>query len=313
MPSIQSAVYNALVTSPSPLPRAVIIAAVAIAGLAALGALALTVGLPSLRQGRLLEEATEACIDRTRAATTWLDREETVAALLTTERADGAERSKALLDDDAASSLDDDMAALAQRYELELEGLRLGTRRAGDAFDTVPATAVLLGDRAVLPEWLDAFYRQDRVVRLVSFDLELPTFGSPIVQATIRWEFAALPVRAPESDDPTTRWSPPSLVAETGRGRITPLNRSRWATLEEAAGSLRALAPRLRRLAAMDAERALLEEQRLAIVRWRGASAAEAQAVQRRMPELLRRMDLSATGEAALRPGPGGLVVAREP
>lgn len=313
MPPRRCGVYKALVTAPEPLPHAVSWTVGGIAAVAVITALVMVVGLPTLRQGRLLDDATEVCHRRSQAAAVWLEREESVASLLISERSEGTLRADALLDADASSSLEGTLKLLAERHEMQLEGLRLGTRRAGDAFDTVPSTAVFVGDRAGLPELLDSFYSQPRVVRIVSLDLELPKFGSPIVQTTLRWEYAALPESTPESDDPTTRWSPPSLVAETGPGRVTSRNRARWATLEESANALRALAPRLRRLAAMDAERALLEQQRLALKRWRESSAAEAQAVQRRMPELLRRMDLSATGEAALRPGPGGLVVAEAP
>jgi hypothetical protein len=313
MPPRPPPVYKAPVTSPEPIPSFVPWVAGGLATALALVAAFLTWGLPSLRQGRLLDEALAVCERRTESAQEWLEREESVAALLANEQAEGSARTRALLDDDGASSLRDTLALLAEQHEMRLDGLRLGTRRAGEAFDTVPATAVFVGDRAGLPELLDAHYRQPRVVRLVSLDLELPRFGSSTVQATLRWEYAALPESAAQADDPTDRWSPPSLVAQTGPGRITALNRSRWERLLTASDALRSLAPRLGRLAAMDAERARLEQQRLALKRWSGASAAESQAVQRRMPELLRRMDLSATGEAALRPGPGGLVVAEDP
>jgi hypothetical protein len=301
------------VTAPEPLPRAVSWTVAGITAVACLIAVLMVVGLPSLRQGRLLDNAIEVCDQRREAAEVWLEREQSVAASLTLERAESLARAGALMDSDASSSLEGTLKLLAERHEMRLDGLRLGTRRAGDAFDTVPATAVFVGDRAGLPELLDSFYRQPRVVRLVSLDLELPKFGAPVVQTTLRWEYAALPDISPEADDPTARWSPPSLVSETGPGRITSRNRGRWTRLEESANALRALAPGLRLLARMDAERSFLEQQRLALKRWRESSASEAQAVQRRMPELLRRMDLSATGEAALRPGPGGLVVAETP
>ncbi|MCO4773302.1 MAG: hypothetical protein KDA24_24925 [Deltaproteobacteria bacterium] len=299
--------------APEPLPSSVPWVVGGTAAVAALLALVFAVGLPSLRQGRLLDEATAISVERSQAAASWLDREESVAALLATERADGVVRDEALLDADGAASLQGALKLLAEQHVMTLDALRLGTRRTGEAFDTVPTTAVFVGNRTSLPELLDNFYRQPRVVRLVSLDLELPKYGSVTVQATLRWEYASLPEEAPEADDPTRRWSPPSLVADAGPARITALNRGRWDELETAAAELRALAPRLRRLAAMDAERAQLERQRIAIKRWREASAAEAQAVQRRLPELLRRMDLSALGEAALRPGPGGLVVAEGP
>ncbi len=298
---------------PDPLPRAVPWTIGGLAVVAAVFALVVSVGLPTLRQGRLLDEATSVCLKRQRDASTWLEREESVAKLLSIERANGAARIEALLAADGSAALDETIGLLADQHGMKLEGLRLGTRRTGDTFDTVPATAVFVGERTSLPELLDAFYRQPRAVRLVSLDLELPRYGASVVQATLRWEYASLPEQAPEADDPTVRWSPPSMVAATGVARITALNRGRYERLEKASSTLRGLAPRLRRLAAMDAERAQLERQRIAIERWREASAAEAQAVQRRMPELLRRMDLSALGEAALRPGPGGLVVAEGP
>jgi len=305
--------YKPHMVAPEPLPRVVpwlwLGTTVAMAALA----VGLLAGLGTLRQGRLLDEAIATCAARTGEARTWLGREESVTGLLETERAEARARHAALLDADGAGSLEASLDLLAERHELELQGLRLGTRRAGDTFDTVPATAVFVGDRASLPELLDAFYRQARVVRLVSLDLSLPRFGSRTVEATLRWEFAAVPEGAPEADDPTERWSPPRLVAHASASRLSALNRGRWEQLEDETIALRALAPRLRRLAAMDAERAQLERQRIALERWREASASESLAVQRRMPELYRRMDLSALGEAALRPGPGGLVVAEEP
>lgn len=299
--------------APEPLPRVLSWLWVGASVSAAALALALLVGLGTLRQGRLLDEAIATCRARTAEARAWLEREESVTGLLETERAEARARRAALLDADGAGSLEESLELLAGRHSMELQGLRLGTRRAGDTFDTVPATAVFVGDRAHLPELLDAFYRQARVVRLVSLDLALPRFGARTVDATLRWEFAAAPEGAPQADDPTERWSPPRLVAHASASRLHALNRGRWEQLEDETIALRALAPRLRRLATMDAERARLERRRIALERWREASASESLAVQRRMPELYRRMDLSAMGEAALRPGPGGLVVAEEP
>ena len=310
MPAPPAPVYEGPVDDSPTLSRRALAVLPSAAALAAVLATALLVGAPSLRRSRVLDAAIATADARADAASAWLEREESVAVRLEAERA-SSDRA-ALYDPASSASLRDALKLLAEQNALTLEGLRLGTRRAGETLDSVPATAVFSGDRARLPELLDALYRQDRVIRLVALEVELPSFGEPTVQATVRWEYAARRDEAPTPDDPTLRWSPPALVAHSGPSAIDPFNRGRWEELEEKSAALRGLGPRLRRLATMDAERAWLEDERLALLRWKEASASESQAVQRRLPELLRRMDLSATGEAALHPGPGGLVVADE-
>lgn len=270
------------------------------------GALLLSVGLPTLRQGRLLEGAADVCDERAAAARTWLDREDSVGGLLETERSNAAALASAFLSTDDSAAIEPLLGLLGEQHDVALDLLRLGTRRGGTVLDTAPATAVFVGDRTALPELLDAFYRQERIVRLVALDVEIPRFGESTVRATLRWEYAAPAERPLAPDDPTLRWSPPVLLTRAGPSGIAGWNRGRWDRLEQSAIALRSLAPRLRRLAAMDAERASLEEQRVAVTRWREAQAAERTAVQRRLPELLRRTDLSADGRASLRPGTGG-------
>ncbi len=294
---------------PTPLPpssaRWVAIASALVAGVA----LALTLGLPTLRQGRLLDEATDVCVARARAAGSWLEREESVAALLDAELAASSTLQTVLLSEDDSGTIEPQLVLMARQHDAELQLLRLGTRRAGPTLDTAPATAVLIGARTGLPELLDGFYRQERIVRLVALDVELPEFGEDTLRTTLRWEYGSASDAAAEPDDPMLRWSPPALLARTGPGSVSPWNRVRWERLEQASIELRSLAPRLRRLADMDAQRATLQEQRSAVVRWREAQAAEQSAVQRRLPELLRRVDLSAEGKASLRPGTGGRLV----
>lgn len=296
-------------SEPSPLPRSATGTIAALAAIATLVALVLSVGLPTLRQGRLLDEAIALSTERTEAATRWLDREDSVIALLESEstRADALTPAFLLADDSGA--IEPLLTLLGDRHDARLVLLRLGTRRTASVLDTAPATAVFEGSRTALPELLDGFYGQERLVRLVALDVELPRFGEDVVQATLRWEYAAPTEADVEADDPTLRWSPPVLVSRAGPGAIDAWNRSRWDALEDATTSLRSLAPRLRRLAMMDAQRAALEQRRTAVTRWQEAQAAEATAVQRRLPELLRRMDLSADGRAALRPGAGGRLI----
>jgi hypothetical protein len=271
--------------------------------------LAFSFGLPTLRQGRLLDEGADACATRTREAVTWLEREESVAALLDLELTSAVTLQSALLSPDDSGTIEPQLELLASQHGAELQLLRLGTRRAGTSLDTAPATAVLIVGRTGLPELLDGFYRQERIVRLVALDVELPRFGEDTIRMTLRWEFGAPSDQAVQADDPALRWSPPVLLSRVGPSSVSSWNHARWERLERASIELRSLAPRLRRLAEMDAQRATLEDQRTAVVRWREAQAAEQNAVQRRLPELLRRVDLSAEGKASLRPGTGGRLV----
>ncbi len=294
---------------PTPLPsssaRWVAVASALVAGLA----VAFSFGLPTLRQGRLLDEGTEACATRTREALTWLEREESVAALLDVELTAAVALQSALLSPDDSGAIEPQLELLGKQHGAALQLLRLGTRRSGTPLDTAPATAVFTGGRTGLPELLDGFYRQRRIVRLVALDVDLPRFGEDTIRTTLRWEYGAPSDRSVEADDPVLRWSPPVLLSRVGPGSVSTWNHGRWERLEEASVELRSLAPRLRRLAEMDAQRATLEEQRTAVARWREAQTAEQNAVQRRLPELLRRVDLSAEGKASLRPGTGGRLV----
>lgn len=294
---------------PTPLPRSTARWVVVASTLVALVALGFSLGLPTLRQGRLLDEAADVCSTRAREARGWLEREESVAALLDAEQAAAQALQSALLAEDDSGAIEPQLRLLAEQHGAELQLLRLGTRRAGTVLDTAPATAVLIGGRTGLPELLDGFYRQARIVRLVALDIELPRFGEDAVRATLRWEYGTASDTTAEADDPTLRWSPPVLLSRVGPGSVASWNRARWERLEQASIELRSLAPRLRLLADMDAQRATLEEQRAAVTRWREAQAAEQNAVQRRLPELLRRVDLSAEGKASLRPGTGGRLV----
>ncbi len=294
---------------PTPLPSSSARWVVVASALVALLALGFSLGLPTLRQGRLLDEGADACSTRTREALTWLEREESVAALLDVELTNAVALQSSRLSPDDSGASEPQLELLASQHGAELQLLRLGTRRAGSTLDTAPATAVFTVGRTSLPELLDSFYRQERIVRLVALDVELPRFGEDTIRTTLRWEYGAPSDQAVQPDDPALRWSPPVLLSRVGPGSVSTWNHGRWERLEEAAIALRSLAPRLERLAEMDAQRATLEEQRTAVGRWQEAQAAEQNAVQRRLPELLRRVDLSAEGKASLRPGTGGRLV----
>jgi hypothetical protein len=288
-----------------PLPRWVFgalgVALVAMAGLAALLALA----RPTLRQGRLISEATHVCEARTAEAADWLTREPELVMALERERRDAAERAPFLLHTDDEVVVRTALTSLAEGLGLEVLGFRLGTVRGGEAFDTVPASLKVAGDRAELPPLLAAFYAERRVVRLVALDLEAPEYGTERMVATLRWEFAS-PVRSRAApQQPEDRWAPPA-VAATPEAAVASWNQGRWSALEEAVVGLRALGPELRRVAALEAERAALEQERRALARWRDASESERRAVLRKVPLLLRRLGVSAVGRAGLRPGPGG-------
>lgn len=288
-----------------PLPRwvlgSLVVALVGIAGLAGVLALA----MPALRQGRLITEATRVCEERTTEAVQWLDRESELARALERERQEAALRGPYLLHTDDEVVVQTTLSGLAQGLGFEVLGFRLGTVRGGEAFDTVPASLKVSGDRAELPPLLAAFYGEPRVVRLVALDLEAPEFGTERVVATLRWEFAS-PVRSrPDPEVPSARWAPPA-VASTPEAAVAGWNEARWQRLEEAVTTLRSLGPELRRVAALERDRAALEQERRALDRWREASDSERRAVLRKVPLLLRRLEVSAVGRAGLRPGPGG-------
>jgi hypothetical protein len=292
-------------SEPEPLPRslfgALVIAVVAVGGVAALLALA----MPALRQGRLIDEGSRVCAERAEEARHELEREAEVLAALERERSDERTRRPFLLHADDEVIVRTALSGLAEGFGFEVTAFRLGTVRAGEAFDTVPASLLVEGDRAELPPLLEAFYGQPRVVRLVALDLETPEFGSQRATATLRWEFASPARVRPVPPDPARRFAPPAISSHP-ESSIAGLNTGRWEQLEEATAELRSLGPALRRLAALETERAALEQERRALSRWRDASESERRAVLRKVPQLLRRLDVSAVGRAGLRPGPGG-------
>jgi hypothetical protein len=270
------------------------------------GAAIATVARPALRQGRLIDAADKVCLDRIEEAEGWLAREPDVVAALERERRASADRRVHLLatdDEVVARALIEQLAAASS---LSVDHFALGTPRRGEAFDVVPATITVAGDRAELPPFLEAFYRQPRVVRLVSLELESPEYGSERAVATLRWEFASPARSRPDPRDPSIRWAPPALVRPSSDAAIAAWNADRWNTLAERARLLRGLAPDLRRVAALDSEREALEKERRALDRWQEASAAERRAVLRKIRPLLAALDASAIGRAGLRPGPGG-------
>lgn len=288
-----------------PLPRWVFgslsVALVAVAGSAGLLAMA----MPGLRQGRLIAEATRVSEAHTAEATEWLAREPDLALALQREREEAALRGPFLLQTDDEVVVRTALTELAQGLGFDVLGFRLGTVRGGEAFDTVPASLKVAGDRVELPPMLAAFYGEPRVVRLVALDLEAPEFGTERVVATLRWEFAS-PVRSrPGPPKPEARWAPPA-VASSPETAVAAWNQDRWRRLEEAVTELRSLGPELRRVAALEADRAALEQERRALARWRDASESERRSVLRKVPLLLRRLEVSAVGRAGLRPGPGG-------
>jgi len=275
--------------------------------LLALGAAALMwLAMPVLRQGRLLEAATATCEGHTAEAKAWLDQEPEVAAALARERDAAQQRGALLLRADDEVVVRTTLSELASDASLEVGAFRLGTPRTGEAFDAVPASLELTGDRAELPPFLEAFYGQPRVVRLTSLEVETPEYGSERATVLLAWEFAAPARTARRPDDPTSRWAPPAVASASVSAAIRPWNRDQWDVLGAAARELRGLAPDLRRLAGMEAERLQLEEERRAMERWQDATASEHRAVLRKLPVLLQTLDGSALGKATLRPGPGG-------
>ncbi len=292
-------------TGGEPLPRWVLgsttVALIALGGLAAL----LTLAMPTLRQGRLIAEATDVCRERATEAEEWLAREPELAGALDSERREAHARRPYLLQSDDEVVVQTALTGLARDLAFDVLDFRLGTVRGGEAFDTVPATLKVAGDRAELPPLLASFYEQPRVVRLVALDLEAPEFGTERVVATLRWEFAS-PVRSRASPAASAgRWSPPA-AASAPETAVASWNEGRWRELEGAVAALRALGPELRRVEALEQERTALEQERRALDRWRQASDSERRAVLRKVPLLLRRLEVSAVGRAGLRPGPGG-------
>lgn len=290
----------------APLPPVIGRLLVAAALLAVGGAAIATVARPALRQGRLLDAANHACLERIEEAQAWLDREPDVTASLQREQRASADRRMHLLTADDEVVVRSTLEQLAEASGLEASSFRLGTPRHGEAFDVVPAALTVEGDRVELPPFLEAFYRQPRVVRLVSLDVESPEYGTERAVATLRWEFAS-PARArAEAPDPSLRWAPPSLAVPSAEAAVAGWNTGKWDSLTDSAAMLRGLGPQLRRVAGLNLERETLETERRALERWQAASTAERGAVLRKIPALLQTLDASAIGRAGLRPGPGG-------
>ena len=289
-----------------PLPRAfvrtLLLAVLLVTGLV----VALQLGMTTLRQGRLLEEAQTVTEQRINEAQRWLEREESIAAALDKERRQAVDRLPHLLRTDEAVSIRAWLQGLARDAGFEVGSVRLGTVREGETFDTVPAAIQISGDRAELGPFLSTFYDQPRVVRIVALDLETPKFGSQRVNATLRWEFAAAARRRPSPPDPTIRWSPPRVANPENATRIDQFNQGHWDALDAAATELRGLRPNLMRLSRMETERSRLEMERRSLAHWQDAAKAERKAVLRKTPLLLKKLDLSSLGRAGLRPGPGG-------
>lgn len=289
-----------------PLPRLylhMLLAAVTLVSGLAIG---LQLAMPTLRQGRLLDEALELTEERQLEASRWLEREPSITAALEKERREAVSRLPHLLRTDEAVQVRTWLETLARDAGFEVGSVRLGTIREGETFDTVPAALQISGDRAELPPFLATFYDQPRVVRLIALDLEARRLGSDRVNATLRWEFAAAARNPKAPSDPTRRWAAPSVADLANESRVSRFNRGRWEALDRAASDLRDLRPNLVRVARMDSERSSLEMERRSLASWRDAAAAERKAVLRKTPLLFRQLDVSAMGRAGLRPGPGG-------
>ena len=269
-------------------------------------AIGLQLAMPTLRQGRLLDEALELTEERQVEASRWLEREPSITAALEKERREAVSRLPHLLRTDEAVQVRTWLETLARDAGFDVGSVRLGTIREGETFDTVPAALQISGDRAELPPFLATFYDQPRVVRLIALDLEARRLGSDRVNATLRWEFAAAARNPKAPNDPTSRWSAPSVADLANESRVSRFNRGRWEALDQAASNLRELRPNLVRVARMDSERSSLEMERRSLASWKDAAAAERKAVLRKTPLLFRQLDVSAMGRAGLRPGPGG-------
>jgi hypothetical protein len=265
--------------------------------------------MPVLRQGKLIEAAQEVCTERTSEALTWLNREAEAEEALRGEWDLASDRGDSLLGLDEEIPVRNFLEETSARFELKVLDLHFGTVRRGEAFDAVPGSIRVSGDRAQLPLFLENFYEQDRLVRLVALDLETISYGSDDVNVTLRWEYPAPARRQRDIQDPIAKWSPPTLCATSSLSSVAGWNRGKWQRMDHAASELRGLAPRLEKLAAVDAERRALERERQSLERWRESSQAEARAVLRKVPVLLSGLAVSAVGRAGLRPGPAGTML----
>jgi hypothetical protein len=292
-----------------PLPR--MVADILLSALVVIGGTGILVALamPVLRQGKLIEAAREVCLERSAEARQWLEREEAAETALRGEWDLAQARGDRLLGIDEEVPVRNFLEEISRGFGLEVVDLHFGTVRRGEAFDAVPGSLRVSGDRAELPLFLESFYGQDRLVRLVALDLETISYGSDHVNVTLRWEYPAPARRRRDLEDPVAKWSPPTLCAASSLSSVAGWNRGKWQRMDRAASELRSLAPRLDKLATVDAERRALERERQSLERWQQSSAAEARAVMRKLPVLLGRLAVSAVGRAGLRPGPAGTLL----
>jgi len=289
----------------APLPRAVPWSLLGAAVALALLASGIAWQMPTLRQGRLIEAADRVTRARHDSALARLAQEGEIAQAVLAERQAATERRPLLLSTDDDKDTQAWLTQLVQGAGLTLQELQFGTRRAGESLAVVPAELVVLGDRVELPPFLERFYAQERALRLVSLDVESPEYGDVNARARLKWEFAAPP--RPEAAEilPDPQFAPPG-VASAPTASVARVNRGRWGRLQASADELAALGPRLRRLAGLEAELAELRRQSRGLQRWQAASKIEGRSLLRKLPSLLKRVEVGAMGQASLRPGPGG-------
>ena len=305
-PGAPGTLRRPMTAEPSALPRpllaALALGAVLLLGLAGL----LALGRPALRQGQLLDAATEQCRQREAAAQAWLARNPARSQALSAAKARMDAQSERLLQPDRGLATTTGLRDAALASGFAVEEVSLGTARSGEALDIVTARLVVEGDRVELPPLLATLYDQPQLVRLVSLDVEVQRFGDQPVRAELRWEYPAPPRRRPAAPDASDRWAPPAAADPAHEPSVASANRAGWAALQDTAADLRALAEPLAEAARVEAVLEDLAEQQRSVERWISAGEAERRAVLRKLPALLSALDASATGKAHLRPGPGG-------
>ncbi len=269
----------------------------------------LALGMSTLRQRRLLDAAQVVAVERTTEAKRRLERAGEARATLEARRGEAEELAVLHLGPDDDGPVRGTLEFMVDTAGLEKLDLRLGTVRRGDILGTVAGTLSVRGDREDLPPLLDAFYAQQRVVRLTSLELRDDDVGD--LEAVLRWDYAA-PVAPPSRPAEAHDLAPPRVAARGSLLAVDAINRKRWSRLDEAAAELRSLAPALQELGDIDAEVDLLDRRRRALARWQAASISEARSVQRKLPAAFRMLDVSAVGKAVLRPGPGGALLVDE-
>jgi hypothetical protein len=274
-------------------------------GIAALLVLSLGLGLgmSTLRQRRLLDAAREVAMARTAEARARLARAGEAQAALEARRDETGPLGRLLLGPDDELPVRGTLELMVDAAGVELLDLRLGTVRRGEILGTVAGTLEVRGLREDLPPLLDAFYGQQRVVRLTSLELLDDDAGDLV--ATLRWDYAAPLASTPEVDT-ALDLAPPRVAARGSLLAVDAVNRKAWERLDEASDELRSLAPALLALARIDAEVEGMDRRRRALARWQAASISESKSVQRKLPAAFRMLDVSAIGRSVLRPGPGG-------